>query len=211
MKKVIMYLSILVLVLAFVSCDSEVFNKLTDAMGIMNENVYGLEPNLEAVDDAVEEATSGVEVTVDGEGKKTATVLVVPGGSSLADEVGLTDLELDDSGVDTKDPVADLDFSEDNAEKIHEGVAKVFNSPEKKKAFVDALKKPVSDTNPEAVENALKIEKAKVKKLAVALPEGAASVILGSIDSIEIPVNPTMGDMMVIQLMANLAKKTSDR
>ncbi|MDD4083135.1 MAG: hypothetical protein PHD05_07135, partial [Sphaerochaetaceae bacterium] len=182
------------------------------AMGIMNENVYGLEPNLEAVDDALEEATSGVTVTVDGDGRTTAGELVVPGGSSLAEEVGLTSGELGGAGLEGDD-VADLDFSEENAAKVHEGVAAVVNSPEAKAAFIEKLKEPVADTNPEAVSNALKIEKAKIKKLAASLAlEGSTSgTILDSINSIVIPGTPTKGDMMVVQVLGNLAKKTSDR
>ena len=218
MKKVIMYLSILVLVLAFVSCDSEVFTKITGAMGIMNENVYGLEPNLEAVDDAIEEATSGVEVTVGEDGSTTADELVVTGvdaaakKTDLATKVGLEEDELP-VGVDGTTPVADLDFSEENAAKVHEGVAAVVNSPEAKAAFIEKLKEPVADTNPEAVSNALKIEKAKIKKLAASLAsEGSTSgTILDSINSIVIPGTPTKGDMMVVQVLGNLAKKTSDR
>ena len=215
MKKVMMYLFILVLVLAFVSCDSEVFNKLTDAMEIMNKNVYGIDPNLEAVDDAVEEATSGIEVTVDGEGNKTATELIVAGTTTesrtiaLEDEFDLDPGELPE-GINGDSPVADIDFSEENAEKIYESVAAIANSPGAKEAFIEKLKEPVADSNPEAVGNALKIQKEIVKKIAADLG-GNDESILSSIESIIIPAAPTKGDMIVIQLLANLAKKTSDR
>ncbi|MBG0767230.1 MAG: hypothetical protein H0S77_06460 [Spirochaetaceae bacterium] len=197
-KALIPILSVLLLTLAFTSCDASIRQDIAGLMGDFSGNVYiesgMVEPNT-ANATAVTQTTASI-----GTGDSAEVV------SSGTDAFGVvvTDIPANTKIIKPQ--------TEAEQEAIKDDLATAFASPTQTKQLVESLKAPASGEQKTAAEGTVKLFNATLTALQDDLTDDdLKSAIAGlAIPEIEEGEELTQGDILVLQMMTNLIKNTVD-
>jgi hypothetical protein len=208
-KALIPILLVLLLTLAFTSCDASIRQDIADLMGDFSSNVY--------IDSGMVEANTANAAAV------TATTASIGTGDSAIDLSSDTDGKDETFGVEIDIPegVSTIIKPQTEAEQeaIKDDLATAFASPTQTEELVESLKAPASPEQKVAAEGTILLFNETLKELKEDLGEGSdladilAGLELPTIEEIEDGVDGekeelTQGDILVLQMMTNLISNT---
>jgi hypothetical protein len=199
-KALIPILLVLLLTLAFTSCDANIRQDIADLMGDFSSNVY--------IDSGMVEANTANAAAV------TATTASIGTGDSAQT---VTENTADTTfGVSVTVPTGVTKIikpqTEAEQEAIKDDLATAFASPTQTEELVDSLKAPASDEQVEAAEGTILLFNATLTQLQTDLgstnTELAETIAELALPEIEEGEELTQGDVLVLQMMTNLISNT---
>jgi hypothetical protein len=191
---------VLLLTLAFTSCDASIRQDIAGLMGDFSGNVY-IESGMVEANTANAAAVTQTTASI-GTGDSAETVTA--GGSSTT--FGITVTVPDDVTTIIKPQ------TEAEQEAIKDDLATAFASPTQTEQLVESLKAPASGEQNIAAKGTVKLFNATLTALQDDLTDDdLKSTIAGlAIPEIEEGEELTQGDILVLQMMTNLIKNTVD-
>lgn len=181
--KVLIGVLAILLVIGMVSCSMDEYAKLGEAMGKMGSNVYGIEPNMQEVNETTKKFDNSVTKTDDGEGNVTVEVKL----------------------VDSEDLIKSVAEIKNSTQKTQE-LKKQLDEPlaedeETAKKVQESLKTTMTDIIEEAKVDGTVLAKADEKV------KSAYESVTKSLDDIKenISENPTKADLATVSIVNDLA------
>jgi hypothetical protein len=199
-KALIPILLVLLLTLAFTSCDANIRQDIADLMGDFSSNVY--------IDSGMVEANTANAAAV------TATTASIGTGDSAQT---VTENTADTTfGVSVTVPTGVTKIikpqTEAEQEETKDDLATAFASPTQTEELVDSLKAPASDEQVDAAEGTILLFNATLTQLQSDLgstnTELAETIAELALPEIEEGEELTQGDVLVLQMMTNLISNT---
>ncbi|MXI86419.1 hypothetical protein [Sphaerochaeta halotolerans] len=197
-KALIPILSVLLLTLAFTSCDASIRQDIAGLMGDFSGNVY-IESGM--VDADTSNATAVTQTTASiGIGESAETVT----GTADPYDIGIS-VTVSESVTIIKPQ------TEAEQEAIKDDLATAFASPTQTKQLVESLKAPASGEQKIAAEGTILVFNATLDQLKVEL--GAESELADILVELKLPAveggeELTQGDILILQMMTNLITNT---
>ncbi len=206
-KALIPILSVLLLTLAFTSCDASIRQDIAGLMGDFSGNVYiesgMVEPDLGAAEDANNETT---QIGTSSCSTGTATVETSDGTSTITTSAfGGIDISVDVDDDELNDGTLDIIAPQpaDKQQAYTNDLAESITSPSKKEKLLTDMAKPATAEQKEMAKGSVIVFNAVVDKIATDIDIKAAIEEL-KLDSITDEDELTQGDMAILQLMTNL-------
>jgi hypothetical protein len=196
-KALIPILSVLLLTLAFTSCDASIRQDIAGLMGDFSGNVY-IESGM--VDADTSNATAVTQTTASiGIGESAETV------TGTADPYGIGISVIVSGSVTIIKPQTEAE-----QEAIKDDLATAFASPTQTKQLVESLKAPASGEQKTAAEGTVKLFNATLTALQGQLTDEDLKSTLAelALPEIEQGEGLTQGDILILQMMTNLITNT---
>ncbi len=199
-KALIPILLVLLLTLAFTSCDANIRQDIAGLMGDFSENVYiasGMVEANTANAAAVTETTASI-------GTGDSAEAVTAGDSNTTFGISVT--------IPAEVTKIIKPQTEAEQEETKDDLATAFASPTQTKQLVDSLKAPASDDQVEAAEGTILLFNATLDKLKTDLATSNAE-LSETLSELTLPTledgeELTQGDVLVLQMMTNLISNT---
>jgi hypothetical protein len=200
-KALIPILSVLLLTLAFTSCDANIRQDIAGLMGDFSGNVY--------IESGMVEANTANAAAV------TTTTASIGTGDSAIDLSDDTDGKDETFGIEIDIPSEVTTIikpqTEAEQEAIKDDLATAFASPTQTEQLVESLKAPASDKQIEAAEGTILVFNATLDQLKEEL--GDESELADILVELKLPAveggeELTQGDILILQMMTNLITNT---
>ena len=200
-KALIPILSVLLLTLAFTSCDASIRQDIAGLMGDFSGNVY--------IESGMVEANTANAAAV------TTTTASIGTGDSAIDLSDDTDGKDETFGIEIDIPSEVTTIikpqTEAEQEAIKDDLATAFASPTQTEQLVESLKAPASDKQIEAAEGTILVFNATLDQLKEEL--GDESELADILVELKLPAveggeELTQGDILILQMMTNLITNT---
>ncbi|WP_319756378.1 hypothetical protein [uncultured Sphaerochaeta sp.] len=199
-KALIPILLVLLLTLAFTSCDANIRQDIASLMGDFSENVYIANGFVEAntANAAAVTATTASIGTGDSAQTVTANTADTTFGVSVTVPTGVTKIIKPQT--------------EAEQEETKDNLATAFASPKQTEELVESLKKPATDDQKTAAKGTVTLFNATLEQLKTDLggsnTELADTIAELALPEIEEGEELTQGDVLVLQMMTNLISNT---
>jgi hypothetical protein len=218
-KALIPILSVLLLTLAFTSCDASIRQDIAGLMGDFSGNVYiesgMVEPDLGAAEDANNETT---QIGTSSGSTGTATVVIRGSTSTITTSAfGGIDISVDVDDDELNDGTLDIIAPQpaDKQQAYTNDLAESITSPSKKEKLLTDMAKPATAEQKEMAKGSVIVFNAVVDKIAADIDDSdiddsdiKAAIEELKLDSITDEDELTQGDMAILQLMTNLVSNT---
>jgi hypothetical protein len=214
-KALIPILSVLLLTLAFTSCDASIRQDIAGLMGDFSGNVYvdgGLvEPDLGAAEDANNETTQ-IGTSSGSTGTATFTANSTTGGTTITTSTfGIAvEVEVNESELPEGTLVIIAPQPADKQQAYTNSLAESITSPSKKEKLLTDMAKPATAEQKEMAKGSVTVFNAVVDKISADISDSdiKAAIEELKLDSITDEDELTQGDMAILQLMTNLVSNT---
>ena len=199
-KALIPILSVLLLTLAFTSCDASIRQDIAGLMGDFSGNVY--------IESGMVEANTANAAAV------TTTTASIGTGDSAIDLSDDTDGKDETFGIEIDIPSEVTTIikpqTEAEQEAIKDDLATAFASPTQTEQLVESLKAPASGEQKTAAEGTVKLFNATLTALQGQLTDEDLKSTLAelALPEIEQGEGLTQGDILILQMMTNLITNT---
>ena len=213
-KALIPILLVLLLTLAFTSCDASLEN-ITEFMGGFSDNVY-INSGLIEADLGAAEGVTDVTVAIGTSSGTTGTATVanstVDGKKTITTSAFGIDIEVDVDSGDLSDGTLSIiaPQSKEEQEEYTTDIAEAISSPKNLEKFKEDMAKEATQEQKNTAKASVVVFNASITAIAIDIDDDKirAAIEEMKFESITDDDELTQGDMAVLQLMTNLVSNT---